>query len=39
MQGDEREANPSKLSDFAWDSINATANALSNDKKPGKYFR
>ena len=39
VQGDEREANPSKLSDFAWDSINATANALSNDKKPGKYFR
>ena len=39
VQGDKREANPSKLSDFSWDSINATANALSNDKKPGKYFR
>ena len=39
VQGDTREANPSKLSDFSWDNINATANALSNDKKPGKYFR
>ena len=39
VQGDRRDASPSKLSDFLWGNIHTTANSLSNDQRHGKYFR
>ena len=39
VQGDRRAANPSAVLGSLWSSIRVSVNSLSNDKRPGKYFR
>ena len=39
VQGDRQAANPSAVLGSLWNSIRVSVNSLSNDKRPGKYFR